>query len=64
MMMTRPDAGQFIAYDGEFAAVLGETPRLVKVVNFTFGGPQGNTLYITADTAIWAATLGMDEHRA
>ena len=26
-------------------------------VNFTFGGPQRNVLFITADTAIWAAIL-------
>jgi sugar lactone lactonase YvrE len=26
-------------------------------VNFTFGGPARNVLYITADTAIWAAVL-------
>jgi hypothetical protein len=24
-------------------------------VNFTFGGLRGETLFITADTAIWAA---------
>jgi gluconolactonase len=26
-------------------------------VNFTFGGPEGNVLFITADTAVWAAVL-------
>jgi gluconolactonase len=26
-------------------------------VNFTFGGPRNNILFITADTAIWAAVL-------
>ena len=26
-------------------------------VNFTFGGPDGNVLFITADDAIWAAVL-------
>ena len=26
-------------------------------VNFTFGGPDNNVLFITADTAIWAAVL-------
>lgn len=26
-------------------------------VNFTFGGRDGNVLFVTADTAIWAATL-------
>jgi gluconolactonase len=30
---------------------------LPGAVNFTFGGPDSNVLYITADTAIWAATL-------
>ena len=30
---------------------------LPGAVNFTFGGPEGNVLYITADTAIWAAVL-------
>lgn len=35
---------------------LGEI-RLAAAVNFTFGGPGGNVLLITADTAIWAAVL-------
>jgi hypothetical protein len=26
-------------------------------VNFTFGGPHDNVLFITADDAIWAAVL-------
>jgi sugar lactone lactonase YvrE len=26
-------------------------------VNFTFGGPGRDVLFITADTAIWAAEL-------
>jgi hypothetical protein len=26
-------------------------------VNFTFGGPRRNVLFITTDTAIWAAVL-------
>jgi gluconolactonase len=26
-------------------------------VNFTFGGPDGNVLFITADTAVWAVRL-------
>jgi gluconolactonase len=30
---------------------------LPGAVNFTFGGPERNVLYITADTAIWAAVL-------
>ncbi len=35
---------------------LGEI-RLPGAVNFTFGGPGRSTLFITADTAVWAATL-------
>jgi gluconolactonase len=31
--------------------------RLPGAVNFTFGGPGGEVLFITADTAIWAAVL-------
>ena len=31
--------------------------RLPGAVNFTFGGPGNNVLFITADTAIWAAVL-------
>jgi len=26
-------------------------------VNFTFGGPMGGVLFITTDTAVWAAVL-------
>jgi gluconolactonase len=37
-------------------APLGEI-RLPGAVNFTFGGPGRNVLFITADTAIWAAVL-------
>jgi len=36
--------------------LIGEI-RLPGAVNFTFGGSNGNVLYITADTAVWAATL-------
>ena len=36
---------------------LGEI-HLPGAVNFTFGGPGNSTLFITADTALWAATLG------
>jgi gluconolactonase len=36
--------------------LLGEIV-LPGAVNFTFGGPAGNVLYITADTAVWAAVL-------
>ncbi len=30
---------------------------LPGAVNFTFGGPSGDVLFITADTALWAAVL-------
>ena len=36
--------------------------ELPGAVNFTFGGPGGNVLYITADTAIWAAVVNAKEH--
>ena len=39
--------------DGE---LIGEI-SLPGTVNFTFGGPAGNVLFITTDTAIWAAQL-------
>jgi gluconolactonase len=35
---------------------LGEI-RLPGAVNFTFGGPRRNVLFITTDTAVWAAVL-------
>jgi gluconolactonase len=31
--------------------------RLPGAVNFAFGGPAGNVLFITTDTAVWAAVL-------
>jgi gluconolactonase len=31
--------------------------NLPGAVNFTFGGPGGEVLFITTDTAIWAAVL-------
>jgi gluconolactonase len=31
--------------------------RLPGAVNFTFGGPHRNVLFITTDTAVWAAVL-------
>ncbi len=31
--------------------------RLPGAVNLTFGGPDGNHLYLTADTAVWLAVL-------
>jgi gluconolactonase len=36
--------------------LLGEI-SLPGAVNFTFGGPDANVLFITADSAIWAAAL-------
>ena len=30
---------------------------LPGAVNFTFGGPGGQVLFITTDTAVWAAVL-------
>jgi gluconolactonase len=36
--------------------LIGEI-RLPGAVNFTFGGPAGNVLFITTDTAVWAAVL-------
>jgi gluconolactonase len=38
--------------------LLGEI-RLPGAVNFTFGGPAGNVLFVTADTAVWAAVLAV-----
>jgi gluconolactonase len=38
--------------------LLGEI-ELPGAVNFAFGGPHENVLYITADTAIWAAELDL-----
>jgi gluconolactonase len=39
-----------------FGDLIGEI-RLAGAVNFTFGGPDNNILYITTDDAIWAAAL-------
>jgi gluconolactonase len=39
-------------------ALIGEI-ELPGAVNFTFGGPEHDVLYITADTAIWAAVLNL-----
>jgi len=36
--------------------LLGEID-LPGAVNFTFGGPERDTLFVTADTAVWAAVL-------
>lgn len=39
-----------------FGDLIGEI-RLPNAVNFTFGGPEHNVLFITTDTAVWAAVL-------
>jgi sugar lactone lactonase YvrE len=39
-------------------ALLGEI-RLRGAVNFTFGGADGNVLFITTDEAVWAAELNV-----
>jgi gluconolactonase len=44
---------QVFSRDGE---LIGEI-RLPGAVNFVFGGPDRNVLFITADDAIWAAVL-------
>jgi gluconolactonase len=44
---------QVLAPEGD---LLGQI-NLPGAVNFTFGGPDRNVLFITADTAIWAAVL-------
>lgn len=46
---------QVFSADGD---LLGEI-RLPGAVNFTFGGPDANVLYITADDAVWAAELNV-----
>jgi gluconolactonase len=52
-------------YVSAFSGVLVHSPggdligeiRVPDTVNFAFGGPDQNILFITADTAIWAAEL-------
>lgn len=62
-------------YASSFAGVQVLTPQgdligeinLPGAINFAFGGAERNTLYITADSAIWAATLnarGPETHQA
>jgi gluconolactonase len=51
--MSSRDGIQVVAPSGE---LLGEIV-LPGAVNFTFGGAGGNTLFITSDTAVWAAVL-------
>jgi gluconolactonase len=41
--------------DGE---LIGEI-SLPGAVNFAFGGPAGNVLFVTTDAAVWAALLGV-----
>ena len=40
---------------------IGEIP-LPGAVNFTFGGPGHDVVYLTADDAVWAAELDLDRH--
>jgi gluconolactonase len=51
--VSAPGGVQILSPDGE---LVGEID-LPGAVNFTFGGPGRNVLYITADTAIWAVVL-------
>jgi gluconolactonase len=48
-------AGGVLVYDSD-GALLGEI-ELPGAVNFTFGGPAGDVLFITRDDAVWAAHL-------
>jgi len=43
--------------------LIGEI-RLPGAVNFTFGGPDNNVLFITTDTAVWAAVLHATARRS
>jgi gluconolactonase len=50
----------------EILAPTGERLGLIDLpgaVNFAFGGPALNTLYVTADTAVWAAVLDTEGAR-
>ena len=52
--MTRPNDRPFIAYDDEFNRVLGETPRLVKVVDIdAHEGP----VYVADEDALYFTTV-------
>jgi gluconolactonase len=42
--------------------LLGEI-AVPGAVNFTFGGPDGNVLFVTCDTAVWAAVLDVTAPR-
>ena len=43
--------------------LIGEI-SLPGAVNFAFGGPDRNVLFITADDALWAAVLNAPDHRS
>jgi gluconolactonase len=49
-------AGSGIHVFDASGALVGEI-SLPGAVNFTFGGARGNVLFITTDTAVWAAVL-------
>jgi gluconolactonase len=53
------DGVHVLAPDGERL----RTIPLPGAVNFTFGGPEGDVLFITADDAIWAAVPDRPAHR-
>jgi gluconolactonase len=46
-------AGGILIFDGEGSAAGSIT--IPGAVNFAFGGPDGDLLFITTDTAVWAA---------
>ncbi|HEY3241368.1 MAG TPA: SMP-30/gluconolactonase/LRE family protein, partial [Acidimicrobiia bacterium] len=50
---------QVFSPDGD---LIGEI-HLPGAVNFTFGGPDGNVLFITTDTAVWAAVLNASNQK-
>jgi len=52
--MSRPSDSPFIVYDDEFNSVLGETPRLVKVVDVdAHEGP----VYVADEDALYFTTV-------
>jgi gluconolactonase len=48
------DSVQILHPDG---TLLGKIPVPEKVGNLTFGGPQGNVLYIAASTSLYRIVL-------
>jgi gluconolactonase len=48
-----PSGVQVFSQAGDLAGLI----RVPGAVNFTFGGPGGEVLFITTDTAIWAAVF-------